>query len=141
MLYENIKKLVEYGIQTGLTPECERIYTTNLLLELFQEDSYEDVEIDSSSIELEAVLEGLLDEAVKRGIIEDSIGFRDLFDTKIMNCLVPRPAQVQKTFAEKYEESPEVATEYFYKLSQDSNYIRRYRVKKGHEVESRFPIW
>ncbi len=47
MLYENIKKLVEYGIQTGLTPECERIYTTNLLLELFQEDSYEDVEIDS----------------------------------------------------------------------------------------------
>ena len=74
MLYENIKKLVEYGIQTGLTPECEKIYTTNLLLELFQEDSYEDVEIDSSSIELEAVLEGLLDEAVKRGIIEDSIG-------------------------------------------------------------------
>ena len=130
MLYENIKKLVEYGIQTGLTPECERIYTTNLLLELFQEDSYEDVEIDSSSIELEAVLEGLLDEAVRRGIIEDSIGFRDLFDTKIMNCLVPRPAQVQKTFAEKYEESPEAATEYFYKLSQDSNYIRRYRVKK-----------
>ena len=130
MLYENIKKLVEYGIQTGLTPECERIYTTNLLLELFQEDSYEDVEIDSSSIELEAVLEGLLDEAVKRGIIKDSIGFRDLFDTKIMNCLVPRPAQVQKTFAEKYEESPEAATEYFYKLSQDSNYIRRYRVKK-----------
>ena len=130
MLYENIKKLVEYGIQTGLTPECEGIYTTNLLLELFQEDSYEDVEIDSSSIELEAVLEGLLDEAVKRGIIEDSIGFRDLFDTKIMNCLVPRPAQIQKTFAEKYEESPEAATEYFYKLSQDSNYIRRYRVKK-----------
>ena len=88
MLYENIKKLVEYGIQTGLTPEYERIYTTNLLLELFQEDSYEDVEIDRSSIELETVLEGLLDEAVKRGIIEDSIGFRDLFDTKIMNCLV-----------------------------------------------------
>ena len=78
MLYENIKKLVEYGIQTGLIPECERIYTTNLLLELFQEDSYEDVEIDRSSIELETVLEGLLDEAVKRGIIEDSIGFRDL---------------------------------------------------------------
>ena len=131
MLYENIKKLVEYGIQTGLTPECERIYTTNLLLELFQEDSYEDVEIDSSSIELEAVLEGLLDEAVKRGIIEDSIGFRDLFDTKIMNCLVPRPAQVQKTFAEKYEESPEAATEYFYKLSQDSNYIGAPHPRRG----------
>lgn len=78
MLYENIKKLVEYGIQTGLTPECEGIYTTNLLLELFQEDSYEDVEIDSSSIELEAVLEGLLDEAVKEEslkTVSDSVIF------------------------------------------------------------------
>ena len=130
MLYENIKKLVEYGIQTGLTPECERIYTTNLLLELFQEDSYEDVEIDRSSIELETVLEGLLDEAVKRGIIEDSIGYRDLFDTKIMNCLMPRPAQVQDAFWKKYEESPEKATAFYYKLSQDSDYIRRYRIKK-----------
>ena len=60
MLSESIAKLVQYGIETGLTPECERIYTTNLLLELFQEDSYEDVEIDRSSIELETVLEGLL---------------------------------------------------------------------------------
>ena len=77
MLYENIKKLVEYGIQTGLTPECERIYTTNLLLELFQEDSYEDVEIDSSSIELEAVLEGLLDEAVKSCLLYTSPSPRD----------------------------------------------------------------
>ena len=74
MLYENIKKLVEYGIQTGLTPECERIYTTNLLLELFQEDSYEDVEIDSSSIELEAVLEGLLDEESLK-TVSDSVIF------------------------------------------------------------------
>ena len=89
MLYENIKKLVEYGIQTGLTPECERIYTTNLLLELFHEDAYEEVEIGEEPVELEPVLEALLDEAVKRGIIEDSIGYRDLFDTKIMNCLVP----------------------------------------------------
>ena len=131
MLYENIKKLVEYGIQTGLTPECERIYTTNLLLELFQEDSYEDVEIDSSSIELEAVLEGLLDEAVKRGIIEDSIGFRDLFDTKIMGMLMPRPSEVIRHFHELYEQvSPEAATDYYYKLSRDSDYIRRYRICK-----------
>ena len=130
MLYENIKKLVTYGIRTGLTPECERVYTTNLLLELFGEDDYEDVEIGEEEINLETVLASLLDEAVKRGIIEDSIGYRDLFDTKIMNCLVPRPAQVQETFARKYEVSPEEATNYFYKLSQDSDYIRRYRVKK-----------
>lgn len=130
MLSENIKKLVEYGIQAGLVPECERIYTTNLLLDMFNEDSYEEMEIDSSDIDLETVLEDLLDEAVKRGIIEDSIVYRDLFDTRLMNCLMPRPAQVQQAFWDRYEKSPKEATEYFYKLSQDSDYIRRYRVKK-----------
>lgn len=129
-LYKNIKKLVQYGINSGITPDCERIYTTNLLLELFHEDSYEDVDCDLNSIVLEDVLKELLDEAVSRGIIEDSITCRDLFDTKMMNCLLPRPAQVQKTFWEKYAFSPEAATAYYYKFSQDSDYIRRYRIKK-----------
>ena len=130
MLSKSIKKLVEYGVETGLTPECERIYTTNLLLELFKEDEYEDVSIAGEELNLEKILKELLDEACARGIIEDSIVYRDLFDTKMMNCLVPRPAQVQETFAKKYELSPKEATDYYYKLSQDSDYIRRYRVCK-----------
>ena len=117
MIYESIKKLVQYGIDSGLTPESERIYTTNLLLDL-------------SHIILEDVLKDLLDEAVNRGIIEDSVTYRDLFDTKLMNCLMPRPAQVQERFWKEYEKSPETATEFYYKLSQDSDYIRRYRIKK-----------
>ena len=137
MLYENIKKLVEYGIATNLMPECERIYATNLLLDLFKEDEYVDAEI-QGEIVLENVLKELLDEAVARNLIEDSIVYRDLFDTKLMNCLVPRPSQVQAEFAKRYEESPEAATDYFYKLSQDSDYIRRYRIKKDRKwkVES-----
>ncbi len=130
MFFEDVKKLVQYGINTGLTPECERIYTTNLLLELFHEETYEDVDIEEKEIVLEEVLKALLDEAVERGIIEDSIVYRDLFDTKMMNCLMPRPAQVQAEFAKKYEISPVEATDYFYKLSQDSDYIRRYRIAK-----------
>ena len=130
MLSKSIKKLVEYGVETGLTPECERIYTTNLLLELFKEDEYEDVSIEGEELNLEEILKALLGEACARGIIEDSIVYRDLFDTKMMNCLVPRPAQVQETFAKKYEVSPKEATDYYYKLSQDSDYIRRYRVCK-----------
>lgn len=129
MLSENIKRLVQYGIDAGLTPECERIYTTNLLLELFHEDDYEEVEVNGGK-ELEEILGELLDEACSRGIIENSVVYRDLFDTKMMNCLMPRPVQVQETFWKKYEESPEAATDYYYKLSQDSDYIRRYRVKK-----------
>lgn len=130
MLNESISRLAQYGIETGLLPECEKIYATNLLLDLFHEDSYEEPEEKAENIDLESVLKELLDEAVNRGVIEDSIGYRDLFDTKMMNCLVPRPAQVQKEFWDAYEKSPEAATEYFYKLSQDSDYIRRYRVKK-----------
>ena len=130
MLSENIKKLVQYGIETGLTPECERIYTTNLLLDVFKEDEYTEPEEEYSNIDLEQVLKELLDEAVARGLIQDSVVYRDLFDTRLMNCLMPRPAQVRNTFWEKYKEDPEKATDYFYKLSQDSDYIRRYRVKK-----------
>ena len=130
MFFQNIKKLVQYGIDTGLTPACERIYTTNLLLDFFHEENYEETDISGQKIVLEDVLKTLLDEAVARGVIEDSIVYRDLFDTKLMNCLMPRPAQVQAEFAKKYESSPKEATDYFYKLSQDSDYIRRYRVKK-----------
>ena len=130
MLYEAIKKLVQYGINTGLTPESERIFTTNLLLDVMKEDSYEDMPCDLSNIVLEDVLAELLDEAVKRDIIEDSITYRDLLDTKLMNCLMPRPSQIQTDFWKKYETSPETATDYYYKLSQDSDYIRRYRIRK-----------
>ena len=130
MLNKNIRDLVEYGLRTGLVPACERNYTINLLLDLFREDEYTELAEAPVCEELEQILKGLLDEAVQRGIIEDSIGCRDLFDTKIMNCLMPRPAQVQETFWKKYEESPEAATDYFYQLSQNSDYIRRYRIKK-----------
>lgn len=127
MLSEKIAALVQYGISAGLVPECERIYTTNLLLDLFHEDDYE--EPDSIPEEpLEDILKELLDEACRRELIPDSITYRDLFDTRLMNCLLPRPAQVHKEFWERYKKSPEEATGYFYKFSQDSDYIRRYRI-------------
>ena len=128
---ENIKRLVQYGIETGLVPEEERMYTTNQLLELFEEDEYTEPEGSFENIDLEEVLGELLDYAAKKGILKvNSVVYRDLFDTKIMNCLVPRPAQVIAKFNELYKESPEKATEYYYKLSQDTDYIRRYRIKK-----------
>ena len=138
-LYQNIGKLVQYGIDTGLVPECERIYTTNLLLDVMKESDYEEQQI-TGEVDLESTLKGLLDEAVKREIIEDTVTCRDLFDTRLMNCLMPRPAQIQKEFWERYEKDPQEATDYFYKLSQDSDYIRRYRVKKDRKwtVESEY---
>ena len=125
---------MQYGIETGMTPACEKNYTTNLLLDVFKEDEYTEPAEEYSNINLELVLKELLDEAVARGLIQDSVVYRDLFDTRLMNCLMPRPAfKVQKNpfwGKNSRKKSPEEATDYFYKLSQDSDYIRRYRVKK-----------
>ena len=94
MLSKSITKLVQYGMETGLVPECEKNYTINLLLDVFHEDEYVEPEESFSDVDLEETLNELLDEAVKRGLIEDSVVYRDLFDTRLMNCLMPRPAQV-----------------------------------------------
>lgn len=131
MVFENIKRLTQYGIQTGLISEYDRTYVINSLVELFQLDRYEDQVLSGETMELEQILHGLLDYAVEQNIIkEDSIVNRDLFDTKIMGLLVPRPSEVIGQFQSLYEESPKKATDYFYKLSQDTDYIRRYRIKK-----------
>ena len=114
MLSENITKLVQYGIETGLTPACEKNYTINLLLDAFKEDEYTAPDEEYSDINLEEVLKALLDEAVERGLIQDSVVYRDLFDTRLMNCLMPRPAEVQTTFWKKYGENPKAACRRFY---------------------------
>ena len=118
-------------VETQIQKFDRKMTTVFMELLIGREDLYahEEVEVNGEK-ELEEILEELLDEACSRGIIENSVVYRDLFDTKMMNCLMPRPAQVQETFWKKYEESPEAATDYYYKLSQDSDYIRRYRVKK-----------
>ena len=132
MIQNNIKKLVEYGLITGLIGEEDKIYTTNRLLELFQlEELEEGWDVSMSVEELPTVLGEMMDYAYEQGIMtENSIVYRDLFDTKIMSQLVPRPSEVIRTFQEKYERDPKEATDYFYKLSQDTDYIRRYRIKK-----------
>lgn len=151
-LFENIAKLVQYGLDTGLIQEDEKMYSTNLLLDIFHEENFEEQDLSAytvdksalsdvnvfallpksveTKIDLEEVLGALLDIAVEKGLIEDSIVYRDLFDTKLMNCITPRPSEVNRVFFEKYAKSPLDATNYFYKLGQDSDYIRRYRLCK-----------
>lgn len=133
MIQQDIKKLVAYGLQTGLIAEEDKIYTTNRLLELFELDEPGECheEITVSAAELESILSSMLDYAAEKGILqEDSVVYRDLFDTKIMAALMPRPSEVIRRFWELYESSPKAATDYYYKLSQDSDYIRRYRIAK-----------
>ena len=133
MVCEAIKKLVQYGLDTGLIRERDAVYARNQILEVMGMDEYEEPGEISGEICLEEVLKELLDYAYETtgALKENSVVFRDLFDTKLMNCLMPRPSEVADKFWKIYhEESPEAATDYYYKLSQDSDYIRRYRIKK-----------
>lgn len=132
MVCEAIKELVTYGLNTGLIKERDEIYARNQILDVLGIDEYEEPGEITEEIDLEAVLKELLDYASENGVLkENSVVFRDLLDTKLMNCLMPRPSEINERFWNLYqEESPKAATDYYYKLSQDSDYIRRYRIKK-----------
>ena len=154
-----VKGLVSYGLRTGLIGADDAVYTMNRLLEAMKlepegefpgENFPEDTGIltegagqgaekaaddagekaaDEADV-LEGLLKVLLDDAAARGVIGDGIAERDLFDTKLMSCLTPRPAETIRTFRELYRESPRKATDWFYKMSCDSDYIRRYRIRR-----------
>lgn len=142
MIQEKILELTEYGLVTGLIEKEDERFTVNRFLELFQLDELEDEVVaeyakrpamtrEEAEEKLDGILNEMMDYAHEQGIMkEDSIVYRDLFDTKIMSLMVPRPSEVQKKFKELYKESPEKATDYFYQLSRDTNYIRRNRIKR-----------
>lgn len=146
MIQKDIRKLVRYGVGTGLVPEEDIVYVTNKLLELFGLEELEDVSEETPGKEaskpegavvsaeedgLEEILGRMCDYAFEKGLIaENGVTYRDLFDTKVMGLLVPRPSEVIGKFKELYDRSPESATDYYYKLSMDSDYIRRYRISK-----------
>ena len=126
---EAIKTLVDYAVNVGLVEEADRIWATNKLLEVMELDSVDMEAQARENVALEEILKVLLDDACERGICENSVVFRDLFDTKLMGAITPRPSEVIKKFNEFYEESPEKATEFYYHISRKSDYIREYRIK------------
>ncbi len=129
MINTYIKQLVDYALGTGLIKEDDSIYCRNRLLEYLELDEYTEPETCEPS-ELEEILSNILDYAGDKGIIENSVVYRDLFDTKLMSVFIPNPSFVRERFWSLYNESPEAATDWYYKLSCDSDYIRRYRIKK-----------
>ena len=133
-LYSLILRLVSYGLNTGLIEKEDTIYTINQLLDLYKMDEPDDSNAeltDDSESNLEEILSGLLDYAYEKNLIpENTVTYRDLFDVRIMSTMVKRPSEVIKEFWSNYNVSPVKATDYYYKFSRDTDYIRRYRVKK-----------
>ena len=130
MINTSIRKLINYGLECGLIEKEDEIYTINRVLEILNLDEYNEPAEECEYKDLEEILGEILSFAVESGLIEDDITSRDLFDTKVMSALVPRPSEVISDFNDLYEVSPEMATDYYYKLSRDTDYIRRYRIVK-----------
>ena len=128
MIDQAIADLVQYALDTGLVEEADRVWAINGFLEDLGLSDWE--EVPGRVRPLEEILGEILDWAVAQGRIEDGTTSRDLFDTKLMGRLTPRPAQVRAAFAERYARSPEEATDWYYQFSQNTDYIRRYRVAR-----------
>ena len=131
MIDQAVSKLAAYALQTGLIQESEYIWAINTILDTLKLDSYTDSSQEWEELELVPILEELLNDAHTRDVLtENSVVYRDLFDTELMGRLTPRPAQVIEKFQVLYREDPRKATDWYYKFSQDTNYIRRDRIAK-----------
>lgn len=126
---QKIANLTNYGLKKGLFKKEDEIYVRNRLLGALSLDEY-DESVTGEEEELEVILATLMQDAVERGVLEDNITSRDLFDTELMAQMMPRPSEVIAEFKEKYARSPKEATDWYYELSKASDYIRTYRVKK-----------
>ena len=129
MIYRAIKDLAQYGIAKGLIEKEDEVYVINSILQELQLDEYEEPAGEGET-ELEPILKVLLDYACEKGIIEDSIVYRDILDTKLMGLMTPYPREVIRKFQELKAESAEKATDWYYDFSQNTDYIRRYRIAK-----------
>ena len=124
-----ISELVSYGMVNGLIAEDDKVYVINRLLELFEKKEF--VWSEETVRPVHMILEDMMTRALELGIMEDdTVTTKDLFDTKIMGLIIPMPSQIRARFKELFAEEPKLATEYYYKLSQDTNYIRRDRIVK-----------
>ena len=131
MVDKAVSKLVRYCMDTGLIEECERNWAINSVLDVLKLDDYTDTDPGEEELVLSDILEELLDDAARRGVLEhDSVVYRDMLDTELMGRLTPRPAEVIRRFQLLYSQSPSAATDWYYRFSQDTNYIRRDRIAR-----------
>ena len=128
-IYQAIDSLVCYAVDTGLAAEEDRRVLTNRLLDILHLEDYCG-DGKGTRTDLEEILSGILDYACKNGLCEDNITARDIFDTRIMGAITPMPREVIARFREEYAKSPQGATDWYYGFSCDTDYIRRYRIKK-----------
>ena len=124
-----IDSLVSYAMNRGLAEPVDHQVLVNRILDILHKEDYAPSD-EPQSEDLEEILKGILDYACEKGLCEDNVTARDIFDTRIMGAVTPMPREIIRTFREKYAVSPQEATDWYYRLSCDTDYIRRYRIAK-----------
>lgn len=128
-----LNQLIQYALNHQMIDPEETDYCANKLIDLFQEPSF--AKLETASAPLPEIMNRLLDEAVKRGLMEDTVTDRDLLDARIMDIVMPRPGEVIRRFQALYAQDPARATDWFYDLSIRSNYIHKDRTDKNIKFE------
>lgn len=130
-MHHEISRLLHFAKQKGLIAAEDEVYAANRLLDVLHVEEYVPEEVEETLETATPILENMLDDAAEKGLIEGTADERDLFDTRIMDCVMPRPSEVVRHFRSRYEHSPQEATDYYYALSIASNYIRKARIDKN----------
>lgn len=125
-----LSELIQRATDVGLIEVEDQIYVRNQLFGLLRIDTYQEPTVPPLKREIPDVLNDILDYAIGEHLVDHVFSSRDIFSAKLMNVFVPRPSHLSQSFYEKYKESPEAATHYFYDLSIHSHYIQMDRIKK-----------
>lgn len=137
MIYQLIQQLINQAITTQLIEREDEIYARNQILSLLNLTEFKEIDLaESSNFDIPDLLDLIVDYACNQGVIEDLFDEKEIFTSKIMNCFIARPSTVNQLFYEKYQQDPKAATEYFYKLSKNSNYIQMKRIRKNIEYKT-----
>ena len=130
-IQRSISRLLHFAQQKGLIAPADEVYAANRLIDVLGVEEYVPHAVDETLETATPVLEEMLDDAAARGLIENTVNERDLFDTRIMDCVMPRPSEVVREFRAHYAASPQEATDWYYRLSIASNYIRKTRIDRN----------
>lgn len=139
MIYNDIADLIQKALEVGLTDKADEIYSRNRIMHLLKIEDYFEVSVVPTEDSIPDILERLIQYAIERDIIQDVFDEREILSAAIMDCLMPRPSELNKTFNQKYKESPMEATNFFYQVSKNSNYIQMNRIRKNISFKTATP--
>src|SRR5690625_5024993 len=130
-IFNDLSGLIDQAKAVHLIEAQDEVYVRNQVMDLLNIKSFPIESVSGTEDTIPNILEKLIDYAIDHDVIEDIFDDKEILSAKIMNCFVARPSVVNKTFYEKYNETPEAATDYFYNLSKNSNYIQMNRIARS----------